>query len=367
MSSHAAATAVRTARALFRGPLTQTATALTAGELSASHAAMLASSTQQLPDHTAMEAEPTLLDAARHLDPSQLRRVVANLQYSVDPDRADRAAQRRYERRGLWLTPTLDDMVAVGGQLDPEAGQTLLAALAPLARPAGAHDERSGSQRNADALTELARRSLEGGQLPRTGGVRPQLSVIVDIHSLHGLPGGIGGDAGWAAPLPPEACRRLACDAAVTRVLVSRGASDLDHDLPGDPDLVPDDPIDTSASGLEELLRAAMTRLPPTLAGAPTTPLDLGRSTRVVSSAQRSALAVRDGGCVVAGCHRPLAWCEAHHVWHWLDGGPTDLDNLALLCRAHHRAIHDGGWRLIRGPDGRFTATPPYRKHRTLA
>ena len=367
MSSHAAATAVRTARALFRGPLTQTATALTAGELSASHAAMLASSTQQLPDHTAMEAEPTLLDAARHLDPSQLRRVVANLQYSVDPDRADRAAQRRYERRGLWLTPTLDDMVAVGGQLDPEAGQTLLAALAPLARPADAHDERSGSQRNADALTELARRSLEGGQLPRTGGVRPQLSVIVDIHSLHGLPGGIGGDAGWAAPLPPEACRRLACDAAVTRVLVSRGASDLDHDLPGDPDLVPDDPIDTSASGLEELLRAAMTRLPPTLAGAPTTPLDLGRSTRVVSPAQRSALAVRDGGCVVAGCHRPLAWCEAHHVWHWLDGGSTDLDNLALLCRAHHRAIHDGGWRLIRGPDGRFTATPPYRKHRTLA
>src|SRR5829696_2830251 len=227
MSSHAAATAVRTARALFRGPLTQTATALTAGELSASHAAMLASSTQQLPDHTAREAEPTLLDAARHLDPSQLRRVVANLQYSVDADRADRAAQRRYERRGLWLTPTLDDMVAVGGQLDPEAGQTLLAALAPLARPADAHDERSGSQRNADALTELARRSLEGGQLPRTGGVRPQLSVIVDIHSLHGLPGGIGGDAGWAAPLPPEACRRLACDAAVTRVLsaVARATS----------------------------------------------------------------------------------------------------------------------------------------------
>src|SRR5829696_8893435 len=92
MSSHAAATAVRTARALFRGPLTQTATALTAGELSASHAAVLASSTQQLPDHTAMEAEPTLLDAARHLDPSQLRRVVANLQYSVDADRVTAAA-----------------------------------------------------------------------------------------------------------------------------------------------------------------------------------------------------------------------------------------------------------------------------------
>src|SRR5829696_10091827 len=62
----------------------------------------------------------------------------------------------------------------------------------------------------------------------------------------------------------------------------------------------------------------------------------------------------------------PWAWCEAHHVRHWLDGGPTDLGNLALVCRAHHRAIHDGGWQLIRGPDGRFSATPPYRQHPAL-
>jgi HNH endonuclease len=60
----------------------------------------------------------------------------------------------------------------------------------------------------------------------------------------------------------------------------------------------------------------------------------------------------------------PLAWCEAHHLWHWLDGGPTDLANLLLLCRAHHRAVHDGGWQLTRAPDGRLAATPPYRPHR---
>jgi len=48
-------------------------------------------------------------------------------------------------------------------------------------------------------------------------------------------------------------------------------------------------------------------------------------------------------------------------VRHWLDGGPTDLGNLALVCRAHHRAIHEGGWHLARGPDGRFSATPPHR------
>jgi hypothetical protein len=89
--------------------------------------------------------------------------------------------------------------------------------------------------------------------------------------------------------------------------------------------------------------------------------------TRVVQPAQRSALAVRDGGCVFPDCARPLAWCESHHLRHWLHGGPTDLANLALLCRAHHRAVHEGGWRLARGPDGHLTATPPHRNHHTAA
>jgi hypothetical protein len=113
-----------------------------------------------------------------------------------------------------------------------------------------------------------------------------------------------------------------------------------------------------------ERLQAAMALLPPILGGAPTQPLDVGRTSRVVQPAQRTALAARDGGCVFPGCARPLAWCEAHHLLHWLHGGPTDLANLALLCRAHHRAVHEGGWHLARGPDGRFTATPPNRPHR---
>ena len=103
--------------------------------------------------------------------------------------------------------------------------------------------------------------------------------------------------------------------------------------------------------------------LPPILGGAPTQPLEVGRTSRVVTAAQRAALAVRDGGCVVAGCDRPLGWCEAHHLRHWLHGGPTDLANLALVCRAHHRAVHEGGWRLTRDPDGRLTAIPPHRRH----
>jgi HNH endonuclease len=116
-----------------------------------------------------------------------------------------------------------------------------------------------------------------------------------------------------------------------------------------------------------------MALLPPALGGVPSQPLDVGRASRVITPAQRSALAVRDSGCVVPDCARPLAWCEGHHLVHWLDGGRTDLANLALVCRAHHRAIHEGGWQLTRGLDGRCTATPghrahpPHRRHPTAA
>ncbi len=199
----------------------------------------------------------------------------------------------------------------------------------------------------------------------RVGGVRPQLLVTVDLDSLLGHPQGTGGELGWAGPLDPEACRRLACDGAVTRVMVTRHPShphpDPDHNLSGQAPPQPHHRRGTD--GLGRQLRTAMRLLPPTLAGAPTQPLEVGRATRVIQPAQRAALAVRDGGCVFPDCQRPLAWCDAHHLRHWVHGGPTDLANLALLCRAHHRAVHEGGWQLTHGPDGQWTATPPYRRH----
>jgi hypothetical protein len=82
-----------------------------------------------------------------------------------------------------------------------------------------------------------------------------------------------------------------------------------------------------------------MTLLPPVLGGAPTQPLEVGRATRVVSPAQRSALTVRDGGCRFPGCDRPVAWCDAHH-----------------------HAVHEGGWQLHGHPDGPLTAIPPHRR-----
>jgi hypothetical protein len=368
MGAAAATSCVCTARALFRGPLTATAEALSDGELSAAHAAVLAHGTQDLPVPTATEAEPLLVEAARRLDPPRLRRVIAHLRLVADPDAAASRAERRHQQRWLWLAPTLVGMVAVDGLLEPEAGQILLSALEPLARPGGTKDARSAGQRRADALTELARRSLEGGRLPQTGGVRPQLIVTVDLDRLLGRHGSLGGEAGLAGPLDPEACRRLACDGALTRVLVSRHlATDRDGSQgpTGNQRSAPPDPAGDGRWAPR--LRAAMALLPPVLGGAPTQPLEVGRTSRVVLAAQRNALTVRDGGCVFPGCQRPPAWCEAHHLRHWLHGGPTDLANLALLCRAHHRAVHEGGWRLARGPDGQITAAPPHRRHPAAA
>jgi hypothetical protein len=69
-------------------------------------------------------------------------------------------------------------------------------------------------------------------------------------------------------------------------------------------------------------------------------PLNLGREQRLASRAQRRALRIRDGGCAFPGCDRPTSWCDAHHITPWLPDGPTDLDNLVLLCRTHHTYLH---------------------------
>ena len=79
-------------------------------------------------------------------------------------------------------------------------------------------------------------------------------------------------------------------------------------------------------------------------------PLYHGRKTRRVSPQQWRVLLARDKGCVICGAHPN--WCQAHHVRYWRLGGPTDIDNLVLLCHAHHRWVHDNEIILQRGPNG---------------
>lgn len=92
---------------------------------------------------------------------------------------------------------------------------------------------------------------------------------------------------------------------------------------------------------------------------AGSTILDYGRATRSVPYPTFRALAIRDGGCRFPGCGRPVAWTDAHHIVHWEHGGSTELPNLCLFCRRHHRRIHRAGWSLQLLRDGTVVVTIP--------
>ena len=93
--------------------------------------------------------------------------------------------------------------------------------------------------------------------------------------------------------------------------------------------------------------------------GAGSVPLDYGRDARLARPEQRHALIVRDRGCVFPGCDRPPPWCEAHHLVFWDEqDGPTDIDNLALVCSHHHHLVHEGHWTLARTGAGWVAQSP---------
>ena len=284
-----AAAWVRTARRLA-DDLTASAAALAAGAVSVRHVEVIAAATADLPAEAVAGGEAILLGAARELDPQRLRHAAVHLRNVVAPERVRADAAAAHAARYLTLAETFGGTVALQGQLDPEAGATVLAAVLPLASPAGPADDRTPAQRRADALVELARRSLDGGGLPESGGERPHLNVTVDLSALLGAPGTRAAELDWAAPVPVEVARRLGCDAAVARIVFA-GPSDV---------------------------------------------LDVGRRSRVVSPGLRRALAARDRSCVFVGCDRAPAHCDGHHITSWLDGGPTDVDKGNLwLCYRH--------------------------------
>jgi hypothetical protein len=191
----------------------------------------------------------------------------------------------------------------------------LQAALEPLSAPQpgpdGEPDRRDAAVRRADALADLVALVLRHGDLPTSRGARPHLIVTITQQSFsngRGL-----GITATGEHLSTAAVRRISCDADLTAIR-----------------------LDTNG-----------------------VPLSMGRTRRTVSPQQWLALIVRDSGCVFPNCDRPAAWCDAHHVRHWIEGGPTDLENLALVCGRHHDAIHHGGWDVETGADGKPELRPP--------
>lgn len=289
---------VKTARMLWSSP--RTAEAHAAGELTAEHLRLLAMAADRHPE-AYEEFEATLLEAARELSVKDLRTLLDHWSQNLDVKAAEQRAQAEYERREFHASTTLNGMVRLDGWLDREGGAVVLAAIHAEVDVANrsADDGRTPAQRRADALVEIARHHLDAGTAGTTGGERPHLEVRVDLAALS-LEETEHCEIDETGVITPEAARRIACDASVHRI-ITNGDSEI---------------------------------------------LDVGRRTRVVPPALRRALVARDRGCTHPGCDRPHRWCDAHHVVHWADGGETDLDNLVLLCRRHHRMAHEGERRL---------------------
>jgi hypothetical protein len=284
---------VRWSRVLRRAGMTRRA--LTAGDITSSAATTLIAAAE-IDAHAFERDEALLVRAAASLSGRDLVKAVARWRQLVETDDAD---ERAFARRHLHVSPTLDGMVRVDGDLDRETGQVVLSALRSVldadARSNGTtRDCRTAAQRRADALGEICRRYLDDGTRPAVAGERPHLLLIAEADAL--TEGDGRAEFADTGPVRRPDLRRLACDASVSRV-IRRGRSE---------------------------------------------PLDVGRKTPVVPSAMRRALIVRDGGCRFPGCDRPHSWCDAHHVVHWADGGETAVRNLLLLCRPHHRAVHRG-------------------------
>src|ERR1700720_955415 len=304
---------VRVARAL--GALPRLSAVMRRGEISYSKVRALTRIAKP-------ENEKDLLTFGRAGTAAHVERLVRGMR-RVDRIAAGLSEKRLHSARYLRFYTDEDGMVVVKGRLAPEAGAALLRALdagvealygprcgqsvgaAPeVAAAVAAADDTSMEQRRADALGLVAESALASGLDPGSRGDRYQVVVHVDAEVL--APGGEGG-ASWLADgthVSAETSRRLACDSA--RVVMRHAADGR--------------------------------------------VLDVGRRTRAISPGLRRALEHRDGGCRFPGCGRKL--CDAHHVEPWAEGGSTSLANTVLLCRRHHRAVHEEGFSIELTPEG---------------
>lgn len=295
--------------------LPDTAQALRQGEISADHAVAITWTSQRLGAENMAVAEPILCAAAAGgASPQDVRRLGEVIRYRTDAEGTDRDTARRHDRRHLWISELLDGSWRIDGSLDPAAGLVVKTAVEAFARRAGTADPRTARQRRADGLAAACQTALNAGTLPARHDVRPHVNLVVERATLADEPGAPPATSGYRTHLGGESARGLTCDATVSTVTVDRDGS----------------------------------------------PVDVGRATRVIPPALRRAVETRDLGCRWPGCDQPATWCTPHHIRHWARGGRTSVDNLVLLCWAHHMGfVHTRRWRISGDPNSEIHATSP--------
>ncbi|MGH3503291.1 MAG: DUF222 domain-containing protein [Nocardioidaceae bacterium] len=296
--------------------------ALAEGAVSVEHVEVVEKFRASLPATVTGEAwepaEKILADLARSVDPAALRRFAdTQVRARLDPDGVLPKEPRQAQPvRRLELHRRVDGAGWGSFDLDSEPFSQLDALLSAMTAPkptgTGQPDTRALDSRRGDALADILALAASHADRPAEGGDKPQLVVTTTLDDLRRgqRPALLGAHD---LPITASAARRVACDARVI----------------------------------------------PAVLGSSSEVLDIGRATRTIPAAIRRAVVLRDGGCTFPSCDRPPAWTDCHHIRHWADGGPTSLDNLALLCNAHHRTMHHTGWDMRIAADGRPEFLPP--------
>ena len=273
--------------------------AMEAQEIGFAHLVVMARTADAVGD---LFDEGKLLELAKEHTPGKFHYRCMHYRHAVDARSFDEAQGLLARERELSLRTIENGCVLVNGILDPVGGAAVRNALEPLAQPQGDFDERTRPQRFADAFVEVC-----------TGGRPANIQVTATIETLKAMAGAAGAEMELSLPIAATSIQGMACDCSVTRVLLSQDSL----------------------------------------------PIDVGRSKRVISPTLRKALAIRDGHCKWPGCERPASWCDGHHLVHWINGGETNLGNLVLLCRRHHRMVHEEGWKMIRTEEYEIVVIPP--------
>ena len=246
--------------------------------------------------------ETRLLELAENNSAGKFHYKCLHYRHAVNSEKYAAEQHSQAESRVLHMTTADDGTLYLTGFLDPVGGAIVRNALEPLAQKCGKDDHRLRQHRLGDALVELAE-----------GKTKVQMQVTSSIETLLDLAGAPGAEAEFSLPISSKTAQRWACDCSVTRVLLDQ----------------------------ESLV------------------IDVGRSKRIVAGPLRKALELRDRNCRWPGCERQASLCDGHHLVHWMHGGATDLDNCVLLCKRHHRTVHEGDWRLIRTDDGKIVTLAP--------
>ena len=311
MSSHQARRTMNEAAQLEK--LAATRDALVGSRITPEHARIMGTASKNGPLD-----ENKMLAAAEQETPDQFRKTMRDHQNELVGDDGEARMERQKQARTGSFTERDDGMWQLFALFDPTAAARIRRSLCAKTDADWRQDNRKGREhisdrhRRADALEQLITRQTTGG-----GEGQPQGTTLVLLADYDLVDNKLGNPRlSDGTPLPPAEFHKMACDADILCGLFRKADSE---------------------------------------------PIWMGSTSRHPNFALRAALEARDQGCI--GCQVEPEWCVSHHIIEWQHGGPTQPDNLVLVCHPCHDKIHHNNWTVEKHPEtGRHYLRPPWQQ-----